>query len=120
MTRAEILALVATLERDPDLAARIARVLAPHVFRAGVSATQTVTYSTRAGGAPPGYAREPWRAVAHKIGVRRGRHWYISAEQLAAYEQRDSKPANDAPLASTWTPKKAAEALGLRPVGGAR
>jgi hypothetical protein len=76
-------------------------------------------YSTRAGDAPPGYGREAWRAIAHAIGTKRGRYWYVTAEQLETYErQRDAKPANDSPKPSTWHPRMAGEALGLRKVGG--
>ncbi len=119
MTRAELLAFVTEVERDPDLAARLARVLAPHVFRAGASAAQTTAYSTRAGGAPPGYSRDGWRALARKIGHKRGRYWYVTQAELDAFE-RSPKPANDSPTTSAWTPAHAARALALRPAGGAR
>lgn len=82
------------------------------------------TYSTRANCAPPGYSRDAWRALAHRIGVRRGRYYVVSADQLAAYERgehepKPAAPANDAP-ARPWHPGMSAEAAGLRPVGRTR
>jgi hypothetical protein len=78
-----------------------------------------VVYSTRAGCAPTGYARDAWRQIAHRIGVRRGRYWIVTAQQLAAHEQRQTTPAatpttpaNDD--AAPWRPEQAAVAMGLR------
>lgn len=73
------------------------------------------TYSTRTGCGPEGYSRESWRAIAHAIGVKRGRYYYVTAAQLAAHEQRDHKPANDA-APTSWHPSEAAAALNLRAV----
>lgn len=79
-------------------------------------------YSTREGCAPPGYSRDAWRSLARRLGVRRGRYWYVSAEQLEAYERgdRDAKPANDPAPARPWHPSMAAEARGMRTAGGSR
>ncbi|HEY6461079.1 MAG TPA: hypothetical protein VIY73_13035, partial [Polyangiaceae bacterium] len=113
----DLLAFVAAVEADPDLAARLARALAPHIFAAGIAATklQGKEYSSRAGCAPAGYSREAWRDLARRIGVKRGRYFYVSAAELDTHErgQREPKPANDAPP-STWTPAVAANAMGLR------
>jgi len=51
------------------------------------------TYSTRKGEAPPGYSREAWRALAHTIGARRGRYWYVDAARLEAHERGTREPA---------------------------
>jgi hypothetical protein len=125
----DLRALVAALEADPDLAARFARAIAPFVFQAAVAASKTPskTYSTRAGGAPEGYSRESWRAIAHKIGTRRGRYVFVSQAELDAFERdRDAKPVgqapanDDAPSSTPWHPSMAASALGLRPTRGSR
>ena len=80
------------------------------------------TFSTRKGESPPGYSRDAWRDLARRIGVKRGRWYYVSAEALDAYERgdRDVKPSNDSAPASGWSPADAARALGLRAVGGGR
>jgi hypothetical protein len=77
-------------------------------------------YSSRRGHGPPGYAERDWKALAKRLGVRRGRWWVVERSALEAYEaRRDSKPGNDAPAtAATWTPATAATDLGLRLVGG--
>jgi hypothetical protein len=117
----DLRALVEALEADPELAARFARAIAPHVF-AVAAARASATYSTRPGCAPPGYSRDAWRALAHRIGVRRGRYHFVDAATLEAHErgEREPKPQTAAP-ASNWTPADAARAVGLRAVeGGSR
>ena len=123
----DLLALVEAAERDPALAARFARALAPHVFALAVTASKqpTGTYSSRKGCGAAGLSEEENKRIARVIGVKRGRWWVYTAEQLAAYErQRDGKPApaNDPPVSKPWHPRDAAPALGLRPVrtGGSR
>ena len=121
----DLRALVAALEAEPELAARFARAIAPYVFAAAVAASKTParTYSTRAGGAPDGYSRESWRAIAHTIGRKRGRYFFVTQAELDAYEGRvEAKleaPVNDASVAP-WHPRDAARSLGLRPTGGSR
>jgi hypothetical protein len=82
------------------------------------------TYSTRAGCAPEGYSRDAWRDLARRIGVKRGRYYVVSADELRAHERGEhpvkQEPANDAPAPAAWHPRDAARALGLRQVGGAR
>ena len=124
---AGLLALIEEAERDPSLAARLARVVAPHVFQLGITASKqpTGTFSSRRGCGAPGLSDEQSKRIARVIGVQRGRWWIYTAEQLAVYERgdRDVKPANDTPApAVPWHPRDAAAALGLRPTrtGGAR
>jgi hypothetical protein len=123
MTRAELLELLQALEANPDLAARLARALAPHVFMAGASNAKTPerTYSTRKGGKPDGYADEAWRDIAGRLGVRRGRWYYVDAATLETYERGESRPqpATIAKAATpAWHPSQAAEDSGLRIVKG--
>jgi hypothetical protein len=79
-------------------------------------------YSSRKGRGPEGYADEAWKDIASRIGTKRGRWYFVSAQRLAAYERgdRDPKPANDSPPTSTWHPSMIAARVGLRPVGGSR
>jgi hypothetical protein len=105
---------------------RIARAVAPLVLAQLAAALtgagdRTLVYSTRVGCSPPGYSRDAWRDLARRIGRRRGRYWFVSHEELDAYEhrERDPKPAND-PAPSKWHPSQAARALGLRPAGESR
>ena len=116
--RAELLAFVTEVERDPDLAARLARVVAPHVFRAGASAAQTTAYPR----APEVPRREFARRLARPRTQDRpqARTLLVRTQaELDAFE-RSPKPANDSPTTSAWTPAHAARALALRPAGGAR
>jgi hypothetical protein len=76
------------------------------------------TFSTRAGCAPPGYARDAWRALARKIGCKRGRYWVVRAEQLALYEQRDRGSISNAPPATVWNALASVEAARARRAGG--
>lgn len=105
---------------------RIARAVAPIVMAqlvTALGAVGTATYSTREGCAPDGYSRDAWRALARRIGVRRGRYWYVSQSQLDAHERRRDEhdhhdqqaPANDA---DAWTPADSAAAAGHRGNGG--
>jgi len=121
VTRPELLALVQALEEHPELAARVARAVAPHVFAAGAANAKTAgkTYSTRAGQWPPGYSRDAWRGLAKQIGTRRGRYWFVEADVLRAHEQRPPAPTVKS---STWSPAEAADGLRRvsRAAGGGR
>jgi hypothetical protein len=119
--------LLAALRVDPALAREFAQVLAPFVF--GVAAKATAGpegYSSRKGQGAPGYSDEAWAALAKKIGVRRGRWFYVSAERLAEYEAgelstNDSSPSQLITASSSWHPGDDVERLRLRAVnGGAR
>jgi hypothetical protein len=74
-------------------------------------------YSSRKGHHAPGYAEREWKALAKRLGVRRGRWWVVERSVLEAYEaQGDGKPQNDtaAPTPSTWSPAAALAEAGLR------
>ena len=108
--------------RTPDLEARVAvleRKLAAIGEALGV---RPAGYSDRKGCGPAGYADRKWKALAKRIGVRRGRWFYVSAEQLAAHEAKQAPaPVEVSPApAAPWNPRKALEAAGLRVVGGSR
>ncbi len=88
------------------------------------------TYSTRSGCGPDGYSRDAWRDLARRIGRRRGRYWYVSAEELETYEGRRGGSGERAayfrsmetpvPAAEPWHPSMAAKAANLRAVDGGR
>jgi len=78
-------------------------------------------YSSRASHGPVGYSREAWRQLAKRIGVKRGRWWIVTHEQLEAYEQRQRLPQADAVASakpSSWHPSQIAIEMGWRPVRG--
>jgi hypothetical protein len=80
------------------------------------------SYSSRLGHGAPGLSAEENRRIARAIGVRRGRWWVYTAEQLAAYERGDTDrrtPANDSPPAP-WDPLASLEAARARRARGAR
>ena len=76
-------------------------------------------FSTKRGEAPDGYSRDAWRKVARTIGVKRGRHYFVTQAQLDAYEGT-SAPAAPSTSTAAWSPADAARDLGLRLVGGGR
>jgi hypothetical protein len=90
--------------------AELARHVAPLVIQhlAGALA-KPATYSSRKGHGAPGYSAREWRALAKRIGTKRGRWWTVTAEQLAAHEAPQPAPAE------RWSPEQAARDLGLRP-----
>ena len=124
----DIRALVAALETNPALRARVGRLLAPDVFAAGMTAAKrpTGTYSSRKGHGAPGLSEEQNKQIAERIGRRRGRWFVYTAEDLERYEreQRDGKPANNSPpapaLASApkWHPADTLPSVRRRVVGG--
>ena len=83
-------------------------------------ADEPAEYSSRRGHGPPGYAAREWRALAKRIGTRRGRWYVVTRAQLEALEatrrapaeSTAPAPANDA--TSAWTPAAALESVGLR------
>ena len=112
---ADVFALVEAIERDPDLAARVGRAIAPFIFGAALEAAKRPggVYSSRRGCGAPGYSDEESKRIARLIGIRRGRWHVYSAEQLAEYERgKNETPAAVRP--SAWHPSQAAAAAGLR------
>lgn len=107
-------ALLEELRADPSLAAEFAAVLAPCVFGYAAHKTAPDAYTSRRGGPrPSGYAERDWQALARRIGVRRGRWFVVTKEQLEAHEHPRS-PALAANDSETWSPEAALASVGLR------
>ncbi len=106
-----------------ELADRAAAIVLERLLGALRPASPPV-YSTRRGHGPPGYADREWKRIARIIGARRGRWWYVTAEELQAFERRSSAPApatsSARPVANdaAWTPDDTLRELGLRSTRG--
>jgi hypothetical protein len=70
-------------------------------------------YSNRRGHGAPGYSEEANRALAKLIGTRRGRYWVYTAEQLEAYERRETPTVAAVATVKPWTARDALESVGL-------
>jgi hypothetical protein len=77
--------------------------------------TKPASYSSRRGCGPEGYSDCEWKALAKKIGVQRGRWYYVAPERLDAYEKRDIPAPASMAQTPLWTPEIALRKAGLRP-----
>src|ERR1700690_3885453 len=111
MTSAEVRGLVTALRADPAGAREFWAVL---LAAGALAAVQPTEWSTRAGHRPPGYARDTWKALARRIGTKRGRWWTVSAAPARAHEAGQFEPSAVERAKSAWSPANALRAAGLR------
>jgi len=74
-------------------------------------------YSTRKGFGIPGYCDKESKRIVRSIGVKRGRWWFASREQVEAYEAKQHQVEAVAVTEEPMTFEKAAARAGLR-LGG--
>jgi hypothetical protein len=116
----DLRALADALRSDPDGARELVSALAPLIFGAAVTATTPAgEWSSRKGHGPPGYAQKTWRTLTRRIGVKRGRWWYVSNAALEAHERGEGPSANervelDQDAGEPWDPYKAIREAGIR------
>jgi hypothetical protein len=103
-----------------DLAPLVAPLVAEQLAAALRGASGPRAYSSRKGMGPPGYAADTWRALSQRIGIRRGRWWVVTSEQLEAHEraERAASAVPEVPAATNWHPSH--DVAPLRVVGGSR